>query len=190
MLCRKQLVPALRGDLLLLLPAAALSAALSAQSKTRTAPRADTLPDERAPPPRAARTLPELRGTAMPPKFPQAETLRKLRAGESEESVRQGLKDRECPASRIAQLIKGARQAMRADCDAVYIQADNMAPAARKRPASAVPMPAARRRLRGNQTSRCAERVPGRLGETLANFECHVDSPRRRVAATPRVPRG
>ena len=55
----------------------------------------------------------------MPPKFPQAETLRKLRAGESEESVRQDLKDRACPAPRISQLIKAAREAMRVDCDAV-----------------------------------------------------------------------
>ncbi|CAK0887260.1 unnamed protein product, partial [Prorocentrum cordatum] len=89
----------------------------------------------------------------MPPKFRQVDVLAALRRGEAEEVIRADLRARGCPPPRISQLFKGARDIMRADADAEYVEAEHMALAVRKRPASAVPMAAAaaRRRLSGKQ---------------------------------------
>ncbi|CAK0799172.1 unnamed protein product [Prorocentrum cordatum] len=89
----------------------------------------------------------------MPPKFRQIDVLAALRRGEAEEAIRADLQGRGCPPPRISQLFKGARDIMKADVDAEYVEAVHMAPAVRKRPASAAPMAAAaaRRRLSGKQ---------------------------------------
>ena len=83
----------------------------------------------------------------MPPKFFQAEVLRKLRNGMAEEDVRKELKERQCPAARVSQMIKGSKDVMAAQAAAVYVEAEHIAPPDRQRPATARPMATARRRL-------------------------------------------
>eukprot|EP00959_Pyramimonas_sp_CCMP1952_P291392 6095353-Pyramimonas_sp.AAC.1 len=65
----------------------------------------------------------------MPPKFRQVDVLAALRRGEAEEVIRADLQARGCPPPRISQLFKGARDIMRADVDAEYLEAEHMAPA-------------------------------------------------------------
>ena len=75
------------------------------------------------------------RGAAMPPKFYQSEVLRKLRSDVPEEGIRKDLEDRQCPAKRILQMFKGAREIMKAHDDVAHVEAEHVPPAVRKQPA-------------------------------------------------------
>ncbi|CAK0887026.1 unnamed protein product [Prorocentrum cordatum] len=124
--------------------------------------------------PRTEQPLPSLE--TMPPKFRQVDVLAALRRGEAEEAIRADLQARGCPPPRISQLCKGARDIMKADVDAEYVEADHVAPAVRKRPASAAPMAAAavRRRLSGKQP-----------GEAVAPPPPPPPHPQKRPASQP-----
>ena len=89
----------------------------------------------------------------MPPKFKQSDVLRQLRAGATEAQIRAGLAARDCPPQRVSQMLQGARDIMRADCDAAHVQAAYPETTSQRSPASARPMPATRRRLRGKQVA-------------------------------------